>query len=93
MKRPEFPKLFLIILAAIALVASFAALYDNDDLTFEPLCVDVDSLAYQYILPGSMFPKGKLYEEDNNVSYKKPFISYLAAKEKSPPFCPSAATC
>ena len=85
MKRLNFPKLFLITVTAISLIASFAALYDNDDSTFDLLCRDVDSLPYQYILPGFMFPKGKLYEYGNTVAYKKPLISYLAAKEKSPP--------
>jgi len=58
MKRLNFPKLFLITVTAISLIASFAALYDNDGSTFDLLCRDIDSLPHQYILPSFMFSKG-----------------------------------
>ncbi|TAM41711.1 hypothetical protein EPN54_01725 [bacterium] len=90
-KRFNFPKLFLITVTVISLIASFAALYDNDDPTFDLLCKDVGPLPYQYILADFMFSKGRLYEYGNTVAYEKPLISYLAGKEKSPPLLSSTA--
>ncbi len=92
MKRLNFPRLFLIIITAVSLVVSFTTLYDNDDPAFDLLCSNDEFLSYQYILSCIVvFSKGKLYEYSNIDVYKKPLISYLATKEKSPPLISSAA--
>ena len=85
MKRLDLAKSLLIAVTAISLVVSFIALYDNDEPNFDLLCSNNDFLSSQYILSFLPLSNGKLYEQSNVAVYKKPLISYLSAKEKSPP--------
>ena len=85
MKRLYFLKLVLIILTTVSLVASFKAIYDDDESTSDILCNNNDFLLYIELLSNPTSCNDIFYGYNNEFIYTEPLISYLASKEKSPP--------
>jgi len=85
MKRLYLLKLVLIILIAVSLVASFKAIYDDDESTSDIICDNNNFFSYIELLSNFTSCKGILYEYNNDLTYPEPLVSYLASKEKSPP--------
>ncbi len=85
MKKLYFLKLVLIILIVVSLVASFRAIYDDDESTYDIICDNNNFFSYIGFLSSSIYPKGIFYGYNNDLTYPEPLVSYLASKEKSPP--------
>lgn len=86
MKKINFFKLGLVLIAVVSLISSFAAIYGDDDPVVDAFCIVSDFLIAIYFLLSLASAKGMYYESNNVFIYSDVLIAYLARKEKSPPW-------
>ena len=84
MKKLFILKLFLVVIIIVALSAFLKASYDDDELTFDALCNN-NNLLYACFLFVLVSCSSILCVANIDFTYREPFVSFLASKEKSPP--------
>ncbi len=70
-----------------SLVAFLKAICDDEELSFNTLCGNDDSLRYYEVLAAHINTQSSIfYEQHHDLLGLESFILYLERQEKSPPF-------
>lgn len=85
MNRSDSLKLVLVVLIVVSSIASFRAIYGDDDPVFDMLGHSDGLIFYTELLQNPKICNDLVYESSGVCVIPQPLVSYLAGKEKSPP--------